>query len=313
MKQFTIDVLRLTTLSLTLLSFSCNNDDDMGMDMPTPMIENVEIGLGNNGIGIIGRDFHLDMDITAGALIHTVQVQLQQRTGETYPREWSFEIIWDEYKGMKNTNVHKHFDIPEDAVQGMYDFKITVLDENGTILEEIAKLELIDPADLPVDPQLYMLMVEKVDSGYHHIMGREDFIPDDPVFYNGEKINAYIEINNIKDDGIMYILLIKKSLGHLPETLEDIDFSKVIVCDVHQHVGIVGTTSFSNFYFPDSEETPERRELMIGATQDNDLPTPNAITAEKEWGSGTYYYVVIYKNTTHNIDLHYYFEFEVEM
>tara|TARA_R110002020_G_scaffold114593_3_gene263560 strand:- start:75982 stop:76923 length:942 start_codon:yes stop_codon:yes gene_type:complete len=313
MKQFTIDILRLTTLFLTLLFTSCNNDDDKGMDLPTPMIENVEIGLGNNGIGTIGRDFHLDMDITAGNLVHSVQVQILQQSDRDYPREWSFEIIWDEYKGMKNTNVHKHFDIPEDAVQGIYDFKITILDENGTNLEEIAKVELIDPADLPVDPQLYMLMVEKVDNGYFHIMGREDFIPDDPYFHNGEKINSYIEINNIKDDGIMYILLIKKSLGHRPETVEDIDFSKVIVCDVHQHIAIVATTSFSNFYFPDSEETPIRRELMIGATQDNHLPTPNAIIAEKEWESGTYYYVVIYKNTTHNIDLQYYFEFEVEM
>lgn len=36
----------------------------------------------------------------------------------------------------KNATVHKHFDIPENAVEGKYDFTIIVNDENGTTLEE---------------------------------------------------------------------------------------------------------------------------------------------------------------------------------
>jgi len=42
------------------------------------------VGIGNDEIGIIGRDFQFVMDVLAGARIGTVQVRIVQRTGAVY-------------------------------------------------------------------------------------------------------------------------------------------------------------------------------------------------------------------------------------
>ncbi|GAB3011166.1 hypothetical protein GCM10027284_33020 [Cyclobacterium sediminis] len=105
-------------------------------NLPSPSIDNVEIGLNNDEIGVIGEDFHLNADLLAGELIELVKIQINPIAEESYETYWDFELIWEEYKGARNTTVHKHFDIPEDAVEGFYDFLIIVTDQNGTITEE---------------------------------------------------------------------------------------------------------------------------------------------------------------------------------
>jgi hypothetical protein len=151
----------LTILTVHLFS-SCKKDKDAS---PEVMMENIEIGSGNNGQGVIGRDFHFEMDVVAGTRIRNIQVLIKQRTGETYTKTWSSEITWDEFKGVKNTNVHKHFDLDREAPEGTYDFIIRVNDENGSVKEEIRPVKLIKPENLPISPELYSLMVEKVDKG----------------------------------------------------------------------------------------------------------------------------------------------------
>lgn len=119
--------------TLLLLLGSCQ--EDVEPDLLSPSINDIEVGLNNDEIGVIGEDFHLNADILAGELIEEVIIQIKPIAEESYVAYWDFELIWDEYKGVRNTNVHKHFDIPEDAVEGVYDFFIIVTDQNGTKTE----------------------------------------------------------------------------------------------------------------------------------------------------------------------------------
>ena len=124
----------LVLLTITAILCSCQIDPDPVL--PVPTIKNLEVGLNNNEVGIIGRDFHLNADIVAGNQIDLVQVKIEPISGENYAKSWRFVLSWEEYKGAKSTNVHEHFDIPIDAIEGRYDFLLLVSDENGTMIEE---------------------------------------------------------------------------------------------------------------------------------------------------------------------------------
>src|SRR5690606_37267709 len=140
----------LYTFVFAFILSSCEDDPDP--ILPVPTISNVEIGSGNNHIGVIGRDFHLNADIIAGDKIDLVQVKIEPIEGETYSGDWSFEVTWEQFKGAKNSIVHQHFDIPENAVEGKYEFILIVTDENGPILEEKAEIQIVDASNLEVDP-----------------------------------------------------------------------------------------------------------------------------------------------------------------
>lgn len=146
----------LLVMSLILLLFtSCESDD---LEPLISTISNVEVGLNDNEIGVIGRDFHFNAEIIAGNKIDLVQLYITPITRETYEGSWSFELTWDEFKGTKNSTIHKHFDIPEGAVEGYYDFTIKVTDENGTTLEEKRNITIYKAENLPVDPSLNVLI-----------------------------------------------------------------------------------------------------------------------------------------------------------
>lgn len=286
-----------------------------------PIIENIEIGLSNNGIGVIGRDFHFDMDVVAGDLIEDVRIEIQQRNDEVYSHEWSFEITWDQYNGLKNTNVHKHFDISEDAAEGTYDFVITVNDQNGEQLEEVRAIDIYLPENLPVDPTLHSFSVSaRIDDefrvlytlaqGYRAPVTQE--YGDYSVHINeNETLSASATISGIKDDGQIYILLINKKHNHQPESITDIDFSKVIVIDTFVHSNMNQTERWSNVHFERPNFT-DVSKLLIGAETDNNSPNPNPITDLKAWESGDYYVGVIYENTTHNFTLFQYIEMKIK-
>ncbi|WP_335967086.1 DUF4625 domain-containing protein [Galbibacter sp. PAP.153] len=303
----------LTAFLATLLLVSCSQDDDQTIvEPPKPIIDNIEIGSGNDGVGVIGRDFHFEMDAVAGDLLETVQVKIRPQSGETYSHDWDFETTWDDYQGLKNTNVHKHFDIPEDAAEGVYDFIITVNDQNGAKVEEIREVELIDPANLPVDPLLYLWTMD-TDQGDSHYVNELLESPENVEFSKNEVLNSMVFIQNVKGDGQVYLLLVKKSLNYFPETVEDIDFSKVIVYDVFQHENEEDVYTFSNVIFGENgvQERPVP-DFTIGASMDNNVPQPNSITNGKAWETGAYYFGVVYTNFTHNISLHYYFELNID-
>ncbi|WP_215226158.1 DUF4625 domain-containing protein [Echinicola shivajiensis] len=113
---------------------SCS-EDDAQPDLANPQISNIEIGYDNRKEGKVGEDFHFNADIVAGEKIKTLTVQMLQKQDQSYTEEWEYFVEWNEYKGLKNTNVHKHFTIPENAPIGAYDFIFTVVDTNGTHLQ----------------------------------------------------------------------------------------------------------------------------------------------------------------------------------
>ncbi|WEK18530.1 MAG: DUF4625 domain-containing protein [Candidatus Pedobacter colombiensis] len=113
---------------------ACKKDKEAEPEKAIPTATNIEIGSGNK-LALRGRDFHFNADVIASDKIKEVQVKILQKNGEVYARYWKFELVWTEYSGTKNTNVHKHFTIPAEAPEGKYDFYFVVLDENGTKLE----------------------------------------------------------------------------------------------------------------------------------------------------------------------------------
>lgn len=311
MKIKTPKLLLLFAVWLSAYAVSCNKSEGPEPELPKASLENIEIGSGNNGIGIIGRDFHLDMDIVAGDKIDNVQIKIRQKANETYTKQWLFEIEFEQYRGAKNVNVHKHFDIPEDAPEGQYDFIIIVRDQNGTVHEEIKQIELIDPVNLAVNPKLYIWGIQN-SNGDSYFVNETLENPKDVVFAKNDIMSSYAQIKDVKDDGVMYLLLIKKKLNHFPETIDNIDFSKAIVVDVYEHKGEKEVFTFWNTPYNSELHDYERwPELSMGAARDNNTPDPNPINGEKGWENGAYYLGVVYTNTTHHLSVHHYVELEI--
>ncbi|CDF80362.1 conserved hypothetical protein [Formosa agariphila KMM 3901] len=295
---------------------SCNNDDDEVIILETPTISEVEVGLYNNELGVVGEDFHLNAEILAGDLIDIVKVNIEQKSNETYAEEWSYEITWDKYQGLKNATMHQHFDIPAEAPKGKYDFIITITDQNGTYLEEIRQVELIDAADFPdVNPHVSVFGVDKINvdgvSGFNNFYNNGEFKnPDATFFSKDESLWSTIQIGGLKGDGIMYGLLIKKSLNHKPETVEAIDFSKVIVTEVVSHSsGDEEVITLRNN--KDTDHWNYGLPIKIGAANDNNIPNPNPITEGNAWETATYYYGVVYTNSSYLKSTFKYIEFDI--
>jgi len=182
---------------------SCKKENDI---LVAPTVTNLEIGTGNNKQGIIGKDFHLNADVVAGDKIDLVKVIISSAA-------WRFEVTWDIYSGAKNTNVHKHFTIPADAIAGDYDFTLLITDQNGQELRITEDFKILSEDDLPVNP----------------VFNTRTVPTDNQVFKKGETITARFSVENVRDSGTLCAILVKASSNHLPETVSAIDYSKAIV------------------------------------------------------------------------------------
>ncbi|MBU2996325.1 DUF4625 domain-containing protein [Cellulophaga baltica] len=307
----------MPTFLLMLLFTSCSSDEEGDETiLMAPTISEVEVGLYDNELGVVGEDFHFNAEFLAGDLLDMVTINIEQRAGETYSSDWSFEMVWDKYQGLKNATMHQHFDIPAEAPKGVYDFVITVTDQNGTFLEEVRNIELIDAEDYPeVNPHLSVFGVDKINDegvgGFNNFYNNGEYQnPEGSYFAVNESIWSAIQIGSIKGDGIMYGLLIKKSFNHKPESIEEIDFSKAIVTEVVSHYDEEELITLKNNR--DTGHWNYGVALTIGAEEDN-LTTPNPITDAKAWESGTYYYGVVYTNISYSRSVFYYIEFDIIM
>jgi hypothetical protein len=297
-----IKPIMLLSLLITVI-MGCKKDEiiDQENEIAKAKLENIELGLGDAGIGIISQDFHFNADIIAGDRIDKVEVRMLQRTGEAYAKPWEYAIVWAQYRSLKNANIHKHFTIPKDAVEGKYDFLITVYDQNGSKLETKRNLALYQQENLPVDPMITQLNLTRNWNFIFDIHGKPG-IPTEK-FQKGDTLSSQAGVSFVKDNGILYMLLIKKSANHNPKTVEEIDFNKAVVFDMYEHKNEKSVYSFSNFLADPNDPFVTLRnipEFIIGAAHDNKLPIPNPISGVKAWESGEYNLVVIYKNTTHN-------------
>lgn len=310
----------LIVLSLGLMWTGCKKEKT-DLTQKLPSISNIEIGLGNNQIGVIGEDFHFNADIEAGERIDLVQIKIQQQNGEAYAAVWSHEINWEQYKGARNTNIHKHFTIPVEAVEGKYDFLIIVTDENGTRLEEKHTLQLYKPENLPVDLR-FDFGIDAVDDNFNNIRVQYNLQTIfDSVLYKGaepiskdEFLVPVVSLAGVKGDGKLYCLIINKKHNHRPETIAAIDFSKVVVADVWEHKALVQTAFASNMFdFSTSPLSIIYPSIKIGAAQDKNAPSPNPVSGSKAWESGSYYVGFVYYNSTYNMGVYHYGDITVKM
>lgn len=277
---------------------ACKKDDNNEATNLKPTAENIEIGTANNKRALRGRDFHFNADVIAVTKISDVRLNIKQKSGETYTANWKFELVWDEYKGAKNTNVHKHFTIPADAPEGKYDFYFTVTDENGSKLELKETLTIIDPDNLPVDPKIDREFVSRNDEIIYSL---GTFKEKELIIKKGEELKLQVQINDIKDDGVLYSLLIKRKSKYYPESIDKLDFNKVIVVSKVEHQGLPAASKIRTLR--NINGTFGGASIVVGVDKDNNEPVANSITGEKAWESGQYDWVILYKNTTHNVSV----------
>lgn len=291
-KQKLVLLLFLFTAAFT----ACDKDDNETAEVLKPTAKNIEIGTANNKRALIGRDFHFNGDVVAGSKISDVQLKILPKKGEIYTKDWKLELYWSEYKGAKNTNVHKHFTIPSEAPEGKYDFYFIVLDENGTKLELKEELIITDPANMPADPLIGRDMLSRNEDLIYY-MGT--WVEPELIFKKNDKLTAHAQVSQIVGDGILYSVLIKKSLNYYPESIENLDFKKVIVITKVEHKGLAPASKVSTLQKINDAWGGE--SITIGAEKD---AIGDATTADKSWQSGQYNWVVLYKNTSHNISVY---------
>lgn len=93
-----------------------------------PVITLKELGYNNSKKVQIGSDLHIDAEIEAEGKINTVSVEIHP---ETNGLTWHFDTIFNDFKGLKNADFHKHIHIPQNAQAGEYHFHLKVTDMEG--------------------------------------------------------------------------------------------------------------------------------------------------------------------------------------
>ena len=288
----------ILSLALITASFSACKKEGTESEALKPTAENVEIGTANNKRALRGRDFHFNADVLAASKIKDVKLVISQKAGMSYSSNWKFELSWPEYIGVKNTNVHKHFTIPGSAPEGTYDFAVIIQDENGTQLEIKEDLIILDPGNLPVDPKIGRDFVSRNGTLIYYT---DVFEEKELIFKKGDEISLHAQVSEIKDDGILYSVLIKKKANYYPESIDKLDLSKVIVVTKVEHRGLGNAGKVSTLKLVNGAYGGET--ITVGASMDNNEPSANAIAGERAWESGQYQWVILYKNTTHNISV----------
>lgn len=283
----------MVVLLLLVATFTACKKDKQEPELSKPTAEHIEIGYANNKRAIRGRDFHFNADVIAGDKIASVMVRILPKAGQTYSADWKMELPWEEFKGVKNTNVHKHFTIPVTAPEGTYHFIFIVNDENGTKLELKEDLVIIDAANMPVDPIVDRDIFSRNDEMIYYM---NTYVENPLTFKKNDVFTARTQIKQIQGDGILYTALIKRKLNYFPETVSQLDFAKCIIISKVEHKGLGPESSITTLRNINGVLGGD--SMTIGAEKDG---LGNAITAEKAWESGQYNLVILYHNTTYNV------------
>lgn len=277
-------------------TFTACKKDKAEPEPAKPSVQNVEIGYANNKRAIRGRDFHLNADVLAGSKITSVMVKILQKTSQTYTANWKLEITWDEFKGVKNTNVHKHFTIPAEAPEGTYDFFFIVNDENGSKLELKEDFVIIDAANMPVDPIVDRDIFSRNGTMIYYM---NTYVENPLVFKKNDEFTARTQIKQIQGDGILYTVLINRKLNYFPETVGQLDPEKGIIISKIEHKGLGPASSITTLKNVNGVWGGD--SIFIGAQNDG---IGNAISGEIAWASGQYNLVILYHNSTYNVSTH---------
>ena len=277
---------------ISALFVSCEKDGETPA-AAQPKVENVEIGYANNKQAIRGRDFHFNADLLAGDKIESVQVKILPKDGQTYTSSWKMEIAWDEFKGLKNANVHKHFTIPLEAPEGKFDFFFVVHDANGSKLELKEDFQIFDAANMPVDPVVDRDIFSRNDEMIYYM---NTYVENPLLFKKGDKFTARAQIKQIQGDGVLYTALIRRTLNHFPEIIDKLDLTKAIIISKVEHKDLGPASKVNTYKLVDG--TLSGDDIIIGAEKDG---LGSQIAGDRQWQSGQYNLVILYKNTTFNM------------
>ncbi|WP_294183708.1 DUF4625 domain-containing protein [uncultured Sphingobacterium sp.] len=282
----------LACMLLCALLVSCKKDGETA-EAIVPQVENVEIGYANNKQAIRGRDFHFNADVLAGDKLESVQIKILPKADQTYTSSWKMEIDWSEFIGLKNANVHKHFTVPVEAPEGIYDFSFVVHDINGSKLELKEDLQIFDAANMPVDPIVDRDIFSRNDDMVYYM---NTYVENPLIFKKGDKFTARAQIKQIQGDGVLYTALIKRTLNHFPETVEKLDLTKAIIISKVAHKELGPASKVNTYLLVNGAISGD--DIIIGAEKDG---LGREIDGERQWQSGQYNLVILYKNTTFNV------------
>ena len=127
----------------------------------------------------------------------------------------------------------------------------------------------------------------------------ETWVEPQLVFKKNDKLTAHAQISQIMGNGILYSVLIKKSLNYHPESIDNLDLKKVIIISKVEHKDLGPASKITTLQKINDVYGGE--SIVLGTNKDNE---GNAITAEKAWESGQYNWVVLYKNTSYNMSVY---------
>lgn len=242
---------------------SCSKDEETAL--AKPVINLMEVGLGNSHVAYIGADLHIEAEIEAEGKISVITVEIHQEEGS------SDEITaeYTEFAGLKNTTFHKHVDIPSTTVAGTYHFHLIVTDMEGnqTTVESEISIEVLEDTTPPV------ITVSTAPA-------------NGATFTNGQAITiSGIATDNISLGGMLIALVFESD--QIGDSAVTGDNPKVIVM-LHTHD-----------FGMDPDEYSFTATLAVGAANDNNM-TPAPIQGENAWKTGNYYILARVKDAMGN-------------
>lgn len=259
----------LTLMAVAFLFIHISCSDDKNDDFPAPLISNLEIGYHNSQEGYRGSDLHIDADIMAEGRIDRIVIEIHPESDHHHDHkaghaayhdevEWEFTHTWTEFSGLKNTNFHKHIDIPLAASPGDYHFHFMVIDMDGKVTTADADLKIKNPENTPA-PEITITSAPA----------------DGEVFHLGEEITISGSVSHELGLGGMYIGLVRAN-----QQLDDADVNASnTITLLHTH----------DFDSPHNHTF--QASITVGAEYDNNI-TPKPIENDIAWQEGEYYILV---------------------
>lgn len=142
----TVKIFMVTFFLITAVS--CNDNDEIKM----PEILEFELGHDNSKTARAGGDLHIDADIIAENGIDVIEIEIHLEVDHkkslgsaSNDHHWVVDIIYDKFRGLKNTTFHEDLYIPVDALPGEYHFHFKVIDMEGYTVSIEEELVILEP------------------------------------------------------------------------------------------------------------------------------------------------------------------------
>lgn len=261
LKSLKISLLFVSVMTLLLFA-SCKDDDKT---TPKPKVTITELGLKNSKVAYVGTDLHVEAEIVAQGKIDKVTIEIHPEGEHADAHDEEIEMVYTEFKGLKNATFHKHIDIPANTEVGDYHFHLEVVDMEGQ--QTVAEAEL--KVKKAVDTEKPELTVKEAPAA-------------DLSFAKGEKITIKGVVKDNVALGGMFVGLVREDAK-----VED---AKV---NPNTAITLLHTHAF---------DTPMSHEFMasitVGDAKDKNKPAKDL--TDSDWSPGAYYLLVKCKDHVGN-------------